>query len=222
MVKAVRKVHRWYSRTDERMWRRNSCTDERMRRRKSCTDDRGTKVVAKAVKRVHRGYSRTDERMRRRSSCTDDRGTKAVATEVRKVHRGYSRTDERMWRRNSGTDERMRRRNSCTDDRGTKVVAKAVRKGAPRILSHWWKDATTKLLQWWSRDEGSGNGSQKDAPMVVEQGLRRREEQSSGLNVDSRRLINNATAKAPVPTAARWRRRIREQSYAPMVAERWW
>ena len=66
------------------------------------------------------------------------------------------------------------------------------------MLSHWWKDATTELLHWWSRDEGNGKGSQKDAPMVVKQGLRRREEQSSGLSADSRRMINDEAANARV------------------------
>ena len=42
MVKAVRKVHRWYSRTDERM-----------RRRSFCTDDREMKAVAKEVRKMH-------------------------------------------------------------------------------------------------------------------------------------------------------------------------
>nr|POE44598.1 hypothetical protein CFP56_77758 [Quercus suber] len=48
--------------------------------------------------------------------------------------------------------------------------------------------------------------------------LRRMEEQSSGLSANSRRLINDEATSAPVPTAARWRRRIRDQSYAPMDA----
>ena len=56
----------------------------------------------------------------------------------------------------------------------------------------------TKLLHWWSRDEGNGKGSQKNAPMFVEQGLRRREEQSSGLSADSRRMINDEAANARV------------------------
>ena len=42
MVKAVRKVHQWYSRTDERT-----------RRRSSCTDDRGTKAGATEVRKMH-------------------------------------------------------------------------------------------------------------------------------------------------------------------------
>ena len=42
MVKAVRKVHWWYSRTDERM-----------RRRSFCTDDREMKAVAKEVRKMH-------------------------------------------------------------------------------------------------------------------------------------------------------------------------
>ena len=42
VVKAVR-----------RMQRRISLTDERMRRRSSCTDDRGTKAVATEVRKMH-------------------------------------------------------------------------------------------------------------------------------------------------------------------------
>ena len=137
-----------------------------------------------------------------RSSRIDDHETKAGAKVVRMCWwnsrivgcktRAVVKTVGRMHRRCSCNDGRMRQQSSRT----TRAMVKAVRKGAPMMLSHWWMDATMKLLHWWLRDEGSGKGSQKDAPMVVEQGLRRGEEQSSGLSADSRRLINDETANA--------------------------
>ena len=58
---------------------------------------------------------------------------------------------------------------------------------------------------------------QSYTPMVVEQALRRGEEQSSGLSADSRKLINDEAADAPAPTAATWRQRMREQGYVLMI-----
>ena len=76
-------------------------------------------------------------------------------------------------------------------------------------------NAPTLTAARWRRQKHE----QSCAPMVVEQGLRRREEQSSGLSADSRRLINDEAADAPVPTVATWRRRMRKQGYVLMIVK---
>ena len=93
----------------------------------------------------------------------------------------------------------------------------------PMMLSHWWKDATTKLLHWWSRDKGNGEGSQKDAPMVVEQKLRRREEQSFRLSADSRRMIkiNDEAANARVRWTPRWEEYDAAIHFEPWGTAQW-